>query len=478
MGTPGWTPVDESAAKWTSVQETPPQPQGLWEKLKSALSSGDATAQREKDYQQQLDKVHGDARKLPMPGVGEGANLADALSSWDSASGGEIAGGIHDIFRGDIAKGLHRILGGAGAAALPAAPLALPAAAASPVTTGLSIGGGIAGSKLAKSAATGLGATPEQAELAGDVGALAGGYAGAKLPAVASRTALLGRTPQEAYQSALKPSTALGETKIQRAVQTGLEQEIPVSRAGVDKLDDLLSDLQDKVTVQIGAGQGKTINPYGVASRLSGTAKDFATQVNPETDLNAISEAGNEFLRNNPGSIPAAEAQAMKVGTYRQLGSKAYGEMQTATKEAQKALARGIKEELASQFPELNSLNAQESRLYDLQGVLEKAVNRIGNHQLLGIGTPIVGTAATAATGSPSLGKVAMVMKAVLDNPSVKSRLAIAIARNGVSPMAAQARVLGFANALGRAAASQANGPSNQAAPSATGGGTASQENE
>ena len=43
----------------------------------------------------------------------------------------------------------------------------------------------------------------------------------------------------------------------------------------------------------------------------------------------------------------AADAQAMKQGTYRALGDKAYGELKGASIEAQKAQARGLKEELA-----------------------------------------------------------------------------------------------------------------------------------
>jgi hypothetical protein len=68
--------------------------------------------------------------------------------------------------------------------------------------------------------------------------------------------------------------------------------------------------------------------------------------------------------------------------------------------------ARGLKEELAVQFPELKQLNARGSQLFDLQPVLEKAVNRIGNHQLIGVGTPIVTGAAKALTGSSKLAAV------------------------------------------------------------------------
>jgi hypothetical protein len=145
----------------------------------------------------------------------------------------------------------------------------------------------------------------------------------------------------------------------------------------------------------------------------------------------------------------AAAAQRMKQGTYQVLKGK-YGEQGSAAVEAQKALARGLKEEIANQFPEISGLNAAESKLLNLQPVLERAVNRISNHQIIGIGTPVAGAATSAVTGSTTLGKVAMVAKAVLDNPNVKSRLAIAVSKGGKIPYAAAlARVQSYATSLG-----------------------------
>jgi hypothetical protein len=158
----------------------------------------------------------------------------------------------------------------------------------------------------------------------------------------------------------------------------------------------------------------------------------------------------------------------MKQGTYQALGSKAYGEVKGASIEAQKALARGLKEEIANQFPEIGNLNADESRLLDLQPVLEKAVNRISNHQLIGIGTPVAGAATQAVTGSGGAGVVAAVLKAVLDNPNVKSRLAISISKAQKVPFSqASAQVQAYSTALGASAgASASDGASaNQESP-------------
>ncbi len=293
---------------------------------------------------------------------------------------------------------------------------------------------------------------------------------------------------QRLYQSALKPppgSNSLDD--VRQMVATGLDNRIPVSEAGTRKLADLVSDLNDKIKNVIAADPAKTIDPSKVAQRVDDVMPKFANQVNPESDVAALNASKEEFLRQNstPGTpaqpsglvdangnplmseaapsqtkpIAAADAQAMKQNTYKQLGDKAYGELKGAQIEGQKALARGLKEELATQFPELSSLNDKESKLLGLQDALERAVRRIDNKDMLGIGTPIAVGAGAAAGGGPAA-VAAAVLKTALDNPQIKSRLAIlldyAYKRNpslGGSPGAAaiQGRVDQYVNGISAA---------------------------
>ena len=246
-------------------------------------------------------------------------------------------------------------------------------------------------------------------------------------PSAVGRAALLGKTPEGAYESALKPSTTLSQPERSAIVQTGLENSIPVSKGGVEKLGGLIDDLNQKIAAQIQSDPTRPVSTVPAVRNLDAVRARFANQVTPQPDLGEISNVESNFLNNpqvapqgagpSPGSITAEQAQAMKTGTYRALGDKSYGEIKGANIEAQKALARGLKDEIATQFPEISQLNAQDSKLLDLQPVLEKAVNGISNHQIIGIGTPVAGAAASAVTGSTTIGKVAMVAKAVLDNP-------------------------------------------------------------
>lgn len=302
---------------------------------------------------------------------------------------------------------------------------------------------------------------------------------------LAGRAALLGKTPAEAYESALKPSTTLSQADRAGIVQTGLQNAIPVSKAGLEKVGDLIDDYNSKIKAEINADPTRPIDPNKVATRADIAKARFANQVNAQPDLNAIEASKQQFLSEQgaqpgkpaiapqptglldaqgrpmmtggtPATPPqpappmnAADAQTMKQGTYGVLRGK-FGEQGSASVEAQKALARGLKEEIATQFPEIGNLNAAESKLLDLQPVLERAVARASNHQLIGIGTPIAGAAAKAVTGSGTVGAVAGVMKGVLDNPVVKSRLAIAVSKGAKIPFSeALSRVQAYSTALG-----------------------------
>lgn len=286
------------------------------------------------------------------------------------------------------------------------------------------------------------------------------------------KAALLGKTPEAAYESALKPAPAsYSQAERESLVKTGLENSIPVSKGGFEKIGQQIEALNQAIKDEIASDPKRNINTVPSLRNLDSVRSKFGNQVTPQPDLAEINTVERNFLNNpkikpqgsgpSPGSLPASEAQAMKSGTYTALGNKAYGELKGASVEAQKALARGLKEEIAKQFPEISKLNADESRLLDLQPVLERAVNRVSNHQVIGIGTPVAGAAAKAVTNSNWVSGVASVMKAVLDNPNVKSRLAIAISKSSKIPVSeAAARVQAYSSSLAAtAAASQGDNP-------------------
>jgi hypothetical protein len=256
---------------------------------------------------------------------------------------------------------------------------------------------------------------------------------------------------QRMYQSALKPSTTMEPWQRTSAIKTGLNADIPVSEGGLEKLNTLVSGLNSEIDNVIASKPGATINKFAVTRRLGDVSNRFGNQVAPSSDLAKVADVGNDFLDTKPGRIPAAQAQEIKKGTYQTIGSRAYGEVKAAQIESEKALARGIKEELETQFPEIKGLNQQESNFLGLEPSLQRALGRNSNHQMLGIGTPIAAGGAAAATGSSKFGAVVGTIKAVVDNPIVKSKLAIAInkaSKGSISLPAARAKVAAYSTAL------------------------------
>ena len=162
-------------------------------------------------------------------------------------------------------------------------------------------------------------------------------------------------------------------------------------------------------------------------SLINSSLGSSCEQATPQADLAAISKTGNEFLEAQPSEIPADVAHRTKQGTYRAVGEKAYGELQTASKEAQKGLARGLREELAAQIPEIADLTPEQGKMLDLDGALERAVNKQANLQGSIFRETVAGVSTRALTGSDALGVVAGVLRHVWGDPEFRSKLAIAI---------------------------------------------------
>jgi len=306
----------------------------------------------------------------------------------------------------------------------------------------------------------------------GEAGLSAAGDAAAPVVSRVARKAAVGL-----YRNALKPPPgSMTAAESTAKVQTGLDFSLPISASGVEKLGDLVDDFNNKMAGELKNAPGVKIDPNAVATRADQAKTNFYKQVNPEQDVSAIEASKQEYLRkhgaraateptydaqgpeSSPGSpsqpaspYSAIEAQAEKQATYGILRKK-YGEQGSASVEAQKSLARGLKEEIATQFPEISNLNAAESRLLDLGPTLERAVNRISNNHTIGIGGPIMAGGIKAATNSTGVAAALGVMKSVFDIPAIKSQVAIALSKGAKIPYpAALARVSAYQASLGSA---------------------------
>jgi len=233
----------------------------------------------------EFEKQHGKS----MPGAGEGAGLAGGLAEWDKASFGEIGGGVKDILSGNIAKGLHRIMTGGGSLTAPALPIA---AAGAPLATGLALAGGAAGGAAGKAGATALGATPDQADLAGDIASLAGGYGAAKggtaaIDAIPStvRTApvrLAARSAEAAINQKLVPVKPIVNLFTPADAAEAVNVKIPGRDYGLPKPVYPGAPLPEAPPVNAGAPLPATPAPEQLNPALVSPARTLPGQISPE----------------------------------------------------------------------------------------------------------------------------------------------------------------------------------------------------
>lgn len=188
-------------------------------------------------------------------------------------------------------------------------------------------------------------------------------------------------------QSALKPTIAqLRSGEAKTAVQTLLDYGISPTGKGVNQLQDLISSLNDDISSKVG-NSSATINKQNVVNALASTRQKFGNQVSPTADLNSINNVESDFLNhpNIPGQdIPVQAAQDMKQGTYQVLKGK-YGQLGSAETEAQKGLARGLKDEIANAVPGVGEMNAEESRLLATLSVTERRALMDANKNPIGL---------------------------------------------------------------------------------------------
>lgn len=220
-------------------------------------------------------------------------------------------------------------------------------------------------------------------------GAILGGIAG-NIPNIMQYATK--RIPERLMQSAIKPTTAdLRTGKGQEAVRTMLEEGVnptmqrTIFGRGLDTLKEKVGNLNNQIADIIQNSKGN-VSKSSVLSYLDDLERKAMQQVNPANDLNAIQKVRDEFISHplaQGQTIPVQLAQKLKSGTYKAVGAKSYGELGSTTTEAQKQLARGLKEEIAIAEPSVAGINAQESSLINALNVSERrALQELNNNPM------------------------------------------------------------------------------------------------
>lgn len=239
------------------------------------------------------------------------------------------------------------------------------------------------------------------------------------------------RLPAKLYGSAAKFSTTLPEAKRTAMVDTALKNRIPPTARGVALLEGKIADYNQQIDGLIKTAQeaGKSVPKSAVYRHL----KDLRQQkggvrLDASDDLAAINATVKKFEKHLDGmgkdSLTPTDLQKLKVSSYEAINWDAKRMTGAPIKEdTYKAIARGAKESLEELSPNIGPTNQQLGKLYELQPHLQRAANRIDNHNIISLDSSVK-TAAGAGVGDvPGAGVGALL--SILGNPKAKAETAI-----------------------------------------------------
>lgn len=253
------------------------------------------------------------------------------------------------------------------------------------------------------------------------------------------------------YQRGLKgqgPFNGLKTVELNRRLNTALNEGIPLTEKGVAKLKGKVSEINTEVQQRIAeyADQGATVEMDKVLAPVADVRAKAANEAFPNKANTQIRNTVNEFENNTaikqPGfdavtsgpkvEIPIMQAQKFKESINRELND--FYEAMNKSPDKASYLARqwvaktkakigdGLRAEISEIFPEVKELNQREGALIQLNKSLERAVNRIGQRDVISL------KFLNALATSPKMA----LTEFIFNNPTIQSNLAIAIrwARN------------------------------------------------
>lgn len=233
------------------------------------------------------------------------------------------------------------------------------------------------------------------------------------------------------YESAAKWSTKLGPEERAAITETALKNQIPLDYSGLGKVQSKLGELGDKMDNLIANATDqnikipatKVLESLKDVKKTSGGFKIEAAQDIKE--INNIEKQFKTYLKQNKiTSVTPQQLQEFKADAYKRIDFGRSPEKPSIAKEqAYKAMAESARTSLEGFMPELRDINAQYGSLKELQPNLQKAVGRIENRDLMGLGATAKTGAGGALGGIP--GALVGFGQSLLDSPKIKGKAAL-----------------------------------------------------
>lgn len=247
-------------------------------------------------------------------------------------------------------------------------------------------------------------------------------------------TAIPEKIPQSLYGQAIKPPTKLSPQERLSVIQTGLDKGIMPTAEGYNKLQSMIDSKNKEIAdvINLASKNGLTIKTKDVLDKLNDLKVEYGNLPGDwgREGLAAIDNIEQDFRQTHGVDITVDNAQAIKASLYKSL-RKMYGSRKNAEIEAYKALAWGLKEEIYKKYPELKTLNAEDSAMILLNEQIEKATGRISNRDFLGSFPHTLTAGGMVDVASGGSGKALLVgaLAGIMNAPKIKAATAIALAR-------------------------------------------------
>jgi hypothetical protein len=249
--------------------------------------------------------------------------------------------------------------------------------------------------------------------------------------------------PQTMMQNVLKPTTTVKKNVMASRVQTMIDEKLPPTEAGLDKLQSKIWELQtqvDDIIDTAATADKRTVNTEQIVSVLDDLKKDYKGFPKERKMIDARKA---EILDDFGPTMPIDEAQKLKKNIYK-LNKASYDKALRVETRADipktasdKAVARAIMQEIEKLYPEVGKLNRRTGALLDLEKDLTRAVTRIGNRNIIDLPSLLTGTLGGQIGGA----KGAMVfgtLRGLFGHPRIQAKLAHVLNEAGTSPLARQ----------------------------------------
>ena len=174
----------------------------------------------------------------------------------------------------------------------------------------------------------------------------------------------------------------------ERIINAGYKNEIPISRSGVLKVEDLKTELGKQIDDIIDEGSlsskntfGKPVPVYINKQRVLEKLEEFkdskyvAGSHDVEGARAIIDDVRDKFLVSHPDKISLKEAQSIKQALQKEVANS-YDEFSNFKKEAIKQEAYGMRLEIEKKVPNIIPVNIQQKDMIDFSEKLLREVNR------------------------------------------------------------------------------------------------------